>query len=123
MNFSRAARFAWLAKTEEGKMAGIDDLFKNGLGAGLAVAVGVAVLGPIVAPALGRAIRPLVKGAIKGGIVAYGWGRESFAEMQEYMEDTYAEAQSEMEHTDEVGKAAARSRGRSRRNEESAQPT
>jgi hypothetical protein len=102
-------------------MAGIDDLFKNGLGGGVAVAVGVAVLGPIVAPALGRAIRPLVKGAIKGGIVAYGWGRESFAEMQEYMEDTYAEAQAEMEHADNGGRAGARTRGRTRKNEESAQ--
>ena len=103
-------------------MAGIDDLLKNGLGGGLAVAVGVAVLAPVVAPALGRAIRPLVKGAIKGGIVAYGWGREGFAEMQEYMEDTYAEAQAEMEHAEEATKGGARSRGRSRKNEESAQP-
>jgi Protein of unknown function (DUF5132) len=100
-------------------MAGIDDLFKNGLGGGLAVAVGVAVLAPIVAPALGRAIRPLVKGAIKGGIVAYGWGRESFAEMQEYMEDTYAEAQAEMEHAGEAA-AGTRARGRVRKSEESA---
>jgi hypothetical protein len=35
-------------------MAGIDDLFTNALGSGLAVAVGVAVLGPIVMPALAR---------------------------------------------------------------------
>jgi Protein of unknown function (DUF5132) len=103
-------------------MAGIDDLFKNGLGGGLAIAVGVVVLGPTVAPALGRALRPLVKGAIKGGIVAYGWGRESFAEMQEYVEDTYAEAQAEMEHADEAGRAGARAGGRSRKTEESAQP-
>ena len=59
-------------------MAGIDDLFKNGLGTGLAVAVGVAVLGPIVMPALARGLKPVVKGAIKGGIVAYGWGREAW---------------------------------------------
>lgn len=97
-------------------MAGIDDLFKNGLGGGIAVAVGVAVLGPVVAPVIGRMMKPLIKTAIKGGIVAYGWGRESFAEMQEYLEDTYAEANTEMEH--EAGRPEARSRGRSRRNEE-----
>ena len=83
-------------------MAGIDDLFKNGLGTGLAVAVGVAVLGPIVMPALARGLKPVVKGAIKGGIVAYGWGRESVAEMREYVEDSYAEAQAEMEHGEGV---------------------
>jgi hypothetical protein len=104
-------------------MAGIDDLFKNGLGSGLAVAVGVAVLGPIVMPALARSLKPVVKGAIKTGIVAYGWGRESVAEMREYMEDTYAEAQSEMEHGEGVA-AAARPRPRGgRRPDEATQPT
>jgi uncharacterized protein DUF5132 len=102
-------------------MAGIDDLFKNGLGGGIAVAVGVAVLGPVIAPVIGRVMKPLVKTAIKGGIVAYGWGRESFAEMQEYLEDTYAEANSEM-RADEVGTAEARSRARVRRTEETGQP-
>ena len=104
-------------------MAGIDDLFKNGLGSGLAVAVGVAVLGPIVMPALARSLKPVVKGAIKTGIVAYGWGRESVAEMREYVEDTYAEAQSEMEHGEGVA-AAARPRPRGgRRPDEATQPT
>jgi Protein of unknown function (DUF5132) len=102
-------------------MAGIDDLFKNGLGGGIAVVVGVAVLGPIVAPVLGRVLKPLVKTAIKGGIVAYGWGREGFAEMQEYIEDTYAEANAEMVRADEAGKAEARSRGRVRKTEQAAQ--
>jgi Protein of unknown function (DUF5132) len=103
-------------------MAGIDDLFKNGLGTGLAVAVGVAVLGPIVMPALARGLKPVVKGAIKGGIVAYGWGRESIAEMREYMEDTYAEAQAEMEHGTVVA-TTERSRPRGRKSDEAAQPT
>ena len=102
-------------------MAGIDDLFKNGLGGGIAVAVGVAVLGPIVMPALARGLKPVVKSAIKGGIVAYGWGRESVAEMREYMEDTYAEAQSEMEHGERVTANARPRRGR--KAEEAAQPT
>jgi hypothetical protein len=101
-------------------MAGIDDLFKNGLGSGLAVAVGVAVLGPIVMPTLARSLKPVVKGAIKGGIVAYGWGRESLAEMREYMEDTYAEAHAEMEHGEGVT-GSARSRSRGRKPEEAAQ--
>jgi hypothetical protein len=95
---------------------------KNGLGTGLAVAVGVAVLGPIVMPALARGLKPVVKGAIKGGIVAYGWGREGIAEMREYMEDTYAEAQAEMEHGEAVT-ASARSRPRGRKPDEAAQPT
>jgi hypothetical protein len=86
---------------------GLDDLFKNGLGGGLAVAVGIAVLGPVVAPVLGRALKPVVKSAIKGGVVVYGWGQEGLAEMREYVEDTYAEARSEMEH----GDGAASSRG------------
>jgi hypothetical protein len=92
-------------------MAGIDDLFKNGLGSGIAVAVAVAVLGPVVAPVIGRVLNPLVKSAIKGGIVAYGWGREGFAEMQEYLEDTYAEANTEMA---EAETASPRARGRAR---------
>jgi Protein of unknown function (DUF5132) len=95
-------------------MAGIDDLFKNGLGSGLAVAVGVAVLGPIVMPALARGLKPVVKSAIKGGIVAYGWGRESIAEMREYMEDTYAEAHAEMEHGEGLTAATPRGRGRAK---------
>jgi hypothetical protein len=76
-------------------MAGIDDLL-NGLGGGVAVAVGAVVIAPVVAPALGRVMKPLIKNAIKGGIVLYGWGQESVAEMREYIEDTYAEAQAEM---------------------------
>jgi hypothetical protein len=103
-------------------MAGIDDLFKNGLGGGLAVAVGVAVLGPIIMPTLARGLKPVVKGAIKGGIVAYGWGRESLAEMREYMEDTYTEAQAEMEHGAESS-AGTRSRARGGKAEEAAQPS
>jgi Protein of unknown function (DUF5132) len=97
-------------------MAGIDDLFKNGLGTGLAVAVGVAVLGPVVAPVLGNVMRPLIKNAIKGGIVLYGWGREGVAEMREYVEDTYAEAQAEMVE----GEPASTSRGRARAKSEGA---
>jgi Protein of unknown function (DUF5132) len=64
----------------------------------------------------------VVKGAIKGGIVAYGWGRESIAEMREYVEDTYAEAHAEMEHGDGAT-ASARSRPRGRKSDEAAQPT
>lgn len=90
-------------------MAGIDDLLKNGLGGGIAVAVGAAVIGPVVAPVVGRMMKPPVKKAIKGGIIAYGWGRESFAEMREYLEDTYAEASAEMGQVEASG---ARRRGR-----------
>jgi hypothetical protein len=93
-------------------MAGIDDLFKNGLGGGIAVAVGAAVLAPVVGPVIGRVMRPLVKTAIKGGIVAYGWGRESFAEMQGYLEETYTEASAEMSEAETGG--AFRGRGRAK---------
>ena len=92
-------------------MAGIDDLFKNGLGGGIALAVGVAVVGPVVAPVLGRVMKPLIKNAIKGGIVLYGWGQEGVAEMREYVEDTYAEAQAEMKKPE--GGAASRGRAKS----------
>jgi hypothetical protein len=92
-------------------MAGIDDLFKNGLGGGIALAVGAAVIGPVVAPVLGRVMKPLVKTAIKGGIVLYGWGREGMAEMVEYAEDTYAEAHAEML---EESQTAPRGRGRAK---------
>jgi|Tabmets5t2r1_1033131.scaffolds.fasta_scaffold169343_2 galactitol-specific phosphotransferase system IIC component len=92
-------------------MAGIDDLFKNGLGGGIALAVGVAVVGPMVAPVLGRVMKPVIKNAIKGGIVLYGWGREGMAEMREYVEDTYAEAHAEMV---EESQTAARGRGRAK---------
>ena len=102
--------------------AGIDDIFKNGLGSGLAIAGGIAVLGPIVIPALASGLKPVVKGAIKGGIVAYGWGRESVAEMREYVEDSYAEAQAEMEHG-EGPTAAARTRPRGRKPEEAPLPS
>ena len=103
-------------------MAGIDDLFKGNLGTGLAVAVGAAVLGPIVLPALGQALKPVVKGAIKGGIVVYGWGRESLAEMREFAEDTYAEARAEMVHGEEEGEGLrARARGRSKTRSEASE--
>jgi hypothetical protein len=44
------------------------------------------------------------------------------AEMREYMEDTYAEAQAEMEHGTEVT-TSERARPRGRKAEEAAQPT
>jgi hypothetical protein len=48
-------------------VAGIDDLFKNGLGGGIAVAIGAAVIAPVVAPVLGRIMKPLVKNASRAG--------------------------------------------------------
>lgn len=93
-------------------MAGIEDLFKNGLGSGIAVAVGVAVIGPVVAPVIGRMMRPVVKNAIKGGIMLYGWGREGIAEMREYAEDTYAEAHAEI--GDVENRSGSRGRGRAK---------
>lgn len=51
--------------------------------------------------------------------MAYGWGRESLAEMREYAEDTYAEVQAEMEHSG-GSSAGARSRARGRKAEEAA---
>ena len=94
-------------------MAGIDDIFKNGLGSGLAIAVGCRAR-PDCHPGPGQWPEAGGEGAIKGGIVAYGWGRESVAEMREYVEDSYAEAQAEMEHG-EGPTAAARTRPRGRK--------
>ncbi len=99
-------------------MAGIDDIFKSGLGGGLAVVVGAAILGPVVVPALARAVKPVIKGAIKGGVIAYGWSREGLEEAREYLEDTYHEAVAELEHDgdgdESAGGAARGGRGRGR---------
>ena len=103
-------------------MALFEDVLENGLGGGVALAIGAVVLGPVLVPALGRAMRPVIKTAMKGGVVVYGWGRESFAGAREYIEDTYAEAQAEMEGIAgaETGRVQGRSRGRSEDGEEAA---
>ena len=104
-------------------MAGIGDIFENGLGGGLAVAVGAAVLGPVLVPALARAMKPVIKGAIKGGIIVYGWSREGIEEAREYLEDTYHEALAEVHEDGREEGGTGRRRGRPRKaGEETAQP-
>jgi hypothetical protein len=42
-------------------MAIVEDVFKNGFGAPLAVALGIAVVGPVAGPVLGAVVRPVLK--------------------------------------------------------------
>ena len=74
-------------------MAILEDVFKGGTVAGLAVGVGALLLAPTVLPAVGRVVRPAVKAAIKGGMVFY---RETLSELGEMASDLVAEARAEL---------------------------
>jgi hypothetical protein len=78
-------------------MAIVEDVFKNGFGAPLALALGIAVVGPIAGPVLGAVVRPVLKTAIKGGALAWGYGYWAAAGAAGYVQDTYREARAEVE--------------------------
>jgi hypothetical protein len=78
-------------------MAGIDDLFKGNILAGLAIGVGVVVLAPVVVPLVAGIGKPLAKAAIKTGITLYDRALEATAEMGEVFEDLVAEARAELQ--------------------------
>jgi hypothetical protein len=78
-------------------MAIVEDVFKNGFGAPLAVALGIAVIGPVAGPVLGAVVRPVLKTAIKGGALVCGYGYWATASAAGYVHDTYHEAKAEIE--------------------------
>ena len=100
-------------------MAFLEDVFSNGLKgnvvSGLAIGLGAMVLGPLVIPVVAGITRPLFKGGIKGGILVYEKGRELYGEVTEAMEDTAAEARSELSTPKEEGVAIPRATRRKKK--------
>jgi hypothetical protein len=78
-------------------MAIIEDVFKNGFGAPLAVALGIAVVAPLAVPVLGAVAVRVLKAAIKSGALAYGYGYWATGGTAAYVEDIYREARAELE--------------------------
>jgi hypothetical protein len=78
-------------------MAIVEDVFKNGFGAPLAVALGIAVVGPVVGPLVGAVVRPVLKTAMKGGTLVCGYGYWAVASAAGYVQETYREAKAEVE--------------------------
>lgn len=78
-------------------MAGIEDVLKGNILAGLAIGVGVVVLAPVVVPLVAGIGKPLAKAAIKTGITLYDKALEATAEMGEVFEDLVAEARAELQ--------------------------
>lgn len=80
----------------------IFDGWKGNILGGLAIGIGASVLAPVVIPVLASVVKPLTKAAIKGGFLLYDKGRETFAEVQEVVEDLVAEAKAEIEESQEI---------------------
>ena len=80
----------------------IFDGWKGNILGGLAIGIGASVLAPVVIPVLASVVKPLSKAAIKGGYLLYEKGRETFAEVQEVVEDLVAEAKAEIEEIQEI---------------------
>lgn len=72
------------------------NLFKNGMGTGIAIGVGATFLMPITARILASVAKPLMKESIKTGYYIYDMGKTYMAEARETFEDLNAEARSEM---------------------------
>lgn len=81
--------------------------WKGNILGGLAIGIGASVLAPVVIPVLASVVKPLSKAAIKGGYLLYEKGRETFAEVQEVVEDLVAEAKAEIEEAHEISTASA----------------
>jgi hypothetical protein len=75
--------------------------WKGNILGGLALGIGASVVAPVVIPILATVAKPLTKAAIKGGFLLYDKGKETFAEMQEVVEDLVAEAKTEIEESQE----------------------
>jgi hypothetical protein len=78
------------------------DGWKGNILGGLAIGIGASVVAPVIIPILATIVKPLTKAAIKGGYLLYDKGRETFAEVQEVVEDLVAEARAEIEETEDV---------------------
>jgi Protein of unknown function (DUF5132) len=83
-------------------MMAIFEGWKGNILGGLAIGIGASVVAPVVIPVLATVVKPLAKAAIKGSFLLYDKGRETFAEVQEVVEDLVAEAKAEIEETHEV---------------------
>ncbi len=75
---------------------------KGNLLAGLVIGIGAYALVPILAPALSRFGRPAAKALIRAGLLGYGRGRETLAELSETAEDLIAEVRAELELVEAV---------------------
>lgn len=62
---------------------------------GVMIGLGVGLLAPVMFPAVSRALRPTFNAALRAGVSAWERGRESLAEMGEYVEDMAAEVRAE----------------------------
>lgn len=89
-------------------MALLDDLFKGNVVTALVVGVGGALLAPLVAPAVTNVLRPAAKAVIKGGLVVYGKGRETVAQLGEATSDIAAEARADLAQGEVVPMPAAK---------------
>ncbi len=87
-------------------MAGIDDLLKGNVVAGLAIGIGAAVIAPLLAPIVASVGKPVTKSVIKAGILFYEKGRETAAELGEVFDDLVAEVRSELRASHAAGAIA-----------------
>ncbi len=75
------------------------------LGVPILIGVGAVLVAPVVIPVVLTTGRGLAKAALKGGFALADWGKETFAEAYEQMQDLYAEA--EAEYSTSAGAAGA----------------
>ncbi|HYA15309.1 MAG TPA: DUF5132 domain-containing protein [Syntrophales bacterium] len=83
----------------------LDNGLKGTILTGLAIGIGAAVLAPAVIPVIAGVAKPVAKAAIKGGLVLFGKGKETFAELGEVVEDLVAEAKSEIAEAERNARA------------------
>jgi hypothetical protein len=78
-------------------MAIVEDVFKNGFGAPMAVALGIAVVAPVAVPVLSAVVVGVLKTAIKSGALVYGYGYWATGGTAGYVQNIYREARTEVE--------------------------
>ena len=83
------------AKIKGGKVKG----YKGGAGMGFAAGLAVGLAAPVLISALAAAARPAALAAFKAGMMLYDKGRETFAEINEIVEDVVAEVRADMQGT------------------------
>ena len=83
------------AKIKGGKVKG----YKGGAGMGFVAGVAVGLAAPVVISALAAAARPAALAAFKAGMMLYEKSRETFAEINEIVEDVVAEVRADMQGT------------------------
>jgi hypothetical protein len=76
-------------------MFGLNNGLLKTIGIPILVGVGIAIVAPVVIPVVLPAVRSIAKEAIKGGFILAAWGKETFAEAYEQLQDIYAEAEAE----------------------------